>query len=254
MQAQGGRSQNGLARELRDGVLWLAFDRPRASNAIDFALAQSFAAALEGAALDPAVGAIVMTGAGDKVFSAGIDIKNPDGIEREVLSARRRDTVGTCLSAMIAFEKPLVAAVNGPAIGLAWMLVLLADHVIASARASFSLPEIDIGIPTFLGISIVTRAAGAALAREVVLTGRRVDAEEAKQRGLIARIESAAQFANAAQFAALALAAKPQTAYALNKRWLARGLREEFAAAGAQSEAAQALLAIHKAAPTLSSN
>ena len=251
MQVQG---RDGLARELRDGVLWLAFDRPHASNAIDSALAQSFAAALEGAALDPAVGAIIITGAGAKVFSAGIDVKNPDGIDHEALSARRRATVGRCLGAMIDFEKPLVAAVDGPAIGLAWMLVLLADRVIASARASFSLPEIDIGIPTFLGISIVTRAAGAALAREVVLTGRRVDAAEAEKRGLIARIESAAQFASAAQSAALALAAKPKAAYALNKRWLARGLREEFAAAAAQAEAAQALLVPSTTAPTFSSN
>jgi enoyl-CoA hydratase/carnithine racemase len=248
------QTQGGLARELRDGVLWLAFDRPRASNAIDFALAQSFAAALEDAALDPAVGAVVMTGSGAKVFSAGIDIKNPDNVDHEALSARRRDTVGKCLGAVVDFEKPLVAAVDGPAIGLAWMLVLLADRVIASARASFSLPEIDIGIPTFLGISIVTRAVGAALAREVVLTGRRVDAAEAKERGLIARIESNDQFAIAAQSAALALAAKPKAAFALDKRWLARGLREEFAAAGAQSQAAQPLLAADKGAATSSSN
>ena len=247
MEAQGGGSQNGLAREVRDGVLWLAFDRPRASNAIDSALAQAFAAALADAARDSAVGAVIMTGAGDRVFSAGIDIKNPDDIDREALSARRRDTVGKCLGAIVDFEKPLVAAVNGPAIGLAWMLVLLADRVIASERASFSLPEIDIGIPTFLGISIVTHAAGAALARELVLSGRRMDVAEAKQRGLVAQIESAEEFSIAAQSAALALAAKPKAAYALNKRWLARGLREEFAAASAQSQAAQPRVASHKA-------
>lgn len=246
MQAQGGGGGSGLARELRDGVLWLAFDRPHASNAIDSALGQAFAAALDDAARDPAVGAIIMTGAGDKVFSAGIDIKNPDGIDHEALSARRRDTVGKCLSAIVDFEKPLVAAVNGPAIGLAWMVVLLADRVIASKRAHFSLPEIDIGIPTFLGISIVTRAAGAALARELALTGRRMDAAEAKQRGLVAQIESGREFEIAAQSAALALAAKPKAAYALNKRWLARGLHEEFAAASAQSRAAQPLVAADK--------
>ena len=239
MQAQDGGSGNGLARELRDGVLWLAFDRPHASNAIDSALGQAFAAALDNAARDPAVGAVIMTGAGDKMFSAGIDIKNPDGVDQEALSARRRDIVGKCLGAIVDFEKPLVAAVNGPAIGLACMLVLLADRAIASERASFSLPEIDIGIPTFLGISIV--------ARELVLTGRRMDATEAKQRGLVAQIESAREFGTAAQSAALALAAKPQGAYALNKRWLARGLREEFAAASAQSQAAQPFLAADNA-------
>jgi enoyl-CoA hydratase/carnithine racemase len=242
MPAKDRADRSGLARELRDGVLWLAFDRPHASNAIDSALGQAFAAALEDAARNPAVEAVIMTGAGDKVFSAGIDIKNPDGIDDVALSSRRRYSVGKCLSAVVEFEKPLVAAVNGPAIGLACMLALLTDRVIASERAIFSLPEIDIGIPTFLGISIVTRAAGSALARELVLTGRRMDAAEAKQRGLVAQIESGGEFAVAAQSAALALAAKPKAAYALNKRWLARGLREEFTAASVQSRASQPVI------------
>lgn len=243
VQVQAIRSQDGLARERRDGVLWLAFDRPRASNAIDTALSRAFAAALDEAARDTAVGAVIITGAGDKVFCAGIDIKNPDGIEHEALSARRRDTVSMCLTAVVDFEKPLVAAVNGHAIGLGCMLALLADRAIASGRVVLSLPEIDIGIPTFLGMSIVARAAGGALARELALTGRRVDAAEAKQRGLVAAVAEAGEFAAVAQSAAQMLAAKPRAAYALNKRWLARGLHEEFAAADAQTQVAQPWLA-----------
>jgi enoyl-CoA hydratase/carnithine racemase len=236
----------GIVRELHDGVLWLAFNRPRASNAINVTLARAFADALNGAARDPAVSAVVMTATGDKVFSAGIDVKNPDALDRVELSARRRETVDKCLTAIVDFEKPLVAAVNAPAIGLGWMLVLLADRVIASERAVFSLPEIDIGIPTFLGISIITRAAGAALAREMVLTGRRMDAAEAYRRGLVSVIASMGELPGTTQAAAQALAAKPKAAYALNKRWLARGLREEFAVANAQSKAAQPLLAADK--------
>ena len=238
--------ETGLACELHDGVLWVAFNRPRASNAINATLARAFADALAGAARDPAVGAVVMTATGDKVFSAGIDVKNPDALDRLALAARRRDTVDVCLTAVIDFEKPLIAAVNGPAIGLGWMLVLLADRVIASERAVFSLPEIDIGIPTFLGISIMKRAAGAALAREMVLTGRRMDAAEAYRRGLVSVMTSMDELAGATQAAAQELAAKPKTAYALNKRWFARGLHEEFAAAHAQSEAVQPLLIADK--------
>jgi enoyl-CoA hydratase/carnithine racemase len=228
---------------MRDGVLWLAFDRVKASNAIDAALAREFASALTQAAGDAMVVAVVMTGAGDKVFSAGIDVKNPDALDHEALAARRRETVAACLNAIVEFGKPLVAAVNGPAIGLGCMLALLADHLVAADRAAFSLPEINIGIPTFLGAAIVTRAAGAALARELVMTGRRMDAAEARWNNLVATLVPAAELAAAAQLAAQTLAAKPQAAYALNKRWFNRGLREEFDAANAASQAAQPQLA-----------
>jgi len=176
-----GGSANGLKRELREGVVWLVFDRPRASNAVDAALAQAFAAALTSAGNDPAIIGAVITGAGGKVFSAGIDIKNPDALDHEALATRRRDTVAHCLDAILSFEKPLVAAINGPAIGLSCMIALLADQAIASDRAVFALPEIDIGIPTFLGASIVSRAVGMALARELVLTGRQISAADARQ-------------------------------------------------------------------------
>ena len=107
-------SSAGLTRQLRDGVLWLAFDRVSTSNAIDAALSQAFAAALAEAAKDAMVVAVVMTGAGARVFSAGIDIKNPAALEHAALAGRRRETVAACLHAIIEFQKPLVAAVNGP--------------------------------------------------------------------------------------------------------------------------------------------
>ncbi len=233
----------GLTRQMRDGVLWLAFDRARASNAIDAALSQELATALAQAATDAMVVAVVMTGAGDRVFSAGIDIRNPGALEHEALATLRRETVARCLGAIAEFAKPLVAAVNGPAVGLGCMLALLADHAVAAENAAFSLPEINIGIPTFLGAAIVTRAAGTALARELVLTGRRMDAAEAQRHNLIGSIVRADELAAAAQHAAQSLAAKPQAAYALDKRWFNRGLREEFEAANAASQAAQPQLA-----------
>jgi enoyl-CoA hydratase/carnithine racemase len=184
-----------------------------------------------------------LTGAGEKIFSAGIDVKNPDNLPHEVLAARRRGAVEHCLEAILAFDKPLLAAVNGYAIGLGFMLALLTDRVIAAEGAVFSLPEIDINIPTFLGISMVTRASGAALASDLVLSGRRMNAAEARQRALIAEVVPAAELAVTAQQAALMLAAKPKAAYALNKQWMKRGLREEFAAANARSASVQQMLA-----------
>ena len=241
-------ANDGLTRELRDDILWLAFDRPRAANALDAPLARAFAAALAQAAGDDSVGAVVMTGGGEKVFSAGIDVKNPDNLEHVALSALRRGIVASSLSAIVDFEKPLVAAVNGHAVGLGCMLALLADRVIAAGNATFSLPEIDIGIPTFFGISILARAAGTAAASDLVLTGRRVSAEEARGRGLVAEVAGRDTLVASAQAAAAAFAAKSRATFALNKRWIARGLREEIAAATAQAEAVQPLLAAEKAA------
>jgi len=234
---------SGLGHAHRDGVLWLSFDRPRAGNAVNADVAQALAYALTQAASDAGIEAVVLTGAGEKIFSAGIDVKNPDNLPHEVLAARRRGAVEHCLEAILAFDKPLLAAVNGYAIGLGFMLALLTDRVIAAEGAVFSLPEIDINIPTFLGISMVTRASGAALASDLVLSGRRMNAAEARQRALIAEVVPAAELAATAQQAALMLAAKPKAAYALNKQWMKRGLREEFAAANARSASVQQMLA-----------
>ena len=237
---------NGLSSERRDGVLWLAFDRPRAGNAVNAGVAQALADALAQATRDAATEAVVLTGAGDKIFSAGIDVKNPDNLAHEALAASRRGAVEHCLEAILAFDKPLLAAVNGYAIGLGFMLALLTDRVIAADNAVFSLPEIDINIPTFLGISMVARAGGSALASDLVLSGRRMSAAEARARALIAEVVPAADLAATVQKAALMLAAKPKAAFALDKQWLKRGLREEFAAANARSAEIQKSLAAGK--------
>ena len=236
-------STHGLSSALRDGVLWLTFDRPRAGNAVNADVADALATALAQADKDAAIEAAVLTGAGEKIFSAGIDVKNPDNLPHEALAARRRGAVEHCLESILAFDKPLLAAVNGYAIGLGFMLAMLTDRVIAAESAVFSLPEIDINIPTFLGISMVMRAGGAALASDLVLSGRRMSAAEALQRALISEVVPAADLAATVQKAALMLAAKPKAAFALDKQWLKRGLREEFAAANARSAEIQGLLA-----------
>jgi enoyl-CoA hydratase/carnithine racemase len=236
-------SANGLASEWRDGVLWLSFDRPRAGNAVNAEVAAALSNALAAAAQDSEVAAVVLTGAGEKIFSAGIDVKNPHNLEHAALAASRRGAVEQCMEAVLAFEKPLIGAVNGYAIGLGFMLALLTDRAIAADNAVFSLPEIDINIPTFLGITIVGRSGGIGLARDLVLTGRRMNAAEAQARALIAQVVAPAALPATAQAAALEFAAKPAAAFALDKQWLARGLREELAAGNARSAAVQDLLA-----------
>lgn len=236
-------TEHGLARALSEGILTLTLDRERASNAVNPALATAVANAIQAARADGTVEAVILTGSGGKVFSAGIDVKNPDDLDHAALSKQRREAVTRCLEAIVDFDKPLVTALNGHAIGLGCMLAVLGDQVIAAGHATLSLPEVDIGIPTFLGMVILTRLAGVATARDLTLTGRRMSAIEAQQRGLVATIAGPDTLTEEARSAARRLAAKHKAAFALDKQWLARGLRAAFDEANARSIEVQQLLA-----------
>lgn len=234
-------SHDGLTRQDEGGVLWLTLDRPQVSNALDRPLFTALSTALCEADDNNNIRAVVLTGAGDRVFSAGRDIKRRP--PREESPEGRTDEAAACLAAIVDFKKPLIAAVNGVAIGFGCMLALLADQIIASERGTFSLPEIDLGLPTLRGMTIVAHVGGLALARDLALTGRRMTASEAQQRGLVAAVVGPQDLHRAAQIAAEALAGKPASVYAINKAWLKRGLHEEFAEAVAQSKLARAMLA-----------
>jgi enoyl-CoA hydratase/carnithine racemase len=105
------------------------------------------------------------------------------------------------------------------------MIALLADASVAADHAALSLPEIDIGIPTFSGFSIVEAIAGRALARDLVQTGRRLAAADAATRGLFTESVPADQLRDVARSRALLLGGKPQAVFAEIKRWSNRGLR-----------------------------
>jgi enoyl-CoA hydratase/carnithine racemase len=224
-----------------DGVLLLAFDRPRAANSLDPATARAFAAALREAQEDAAVGAVVLTGGGEKVFSAGVDLKNPEGLPEQAVARRRSESLTTTLDAMLAFTKPLVVAVNGAAVGGGCMVALLGDRVVASETAYFSLPEIDIGMPTFIGLELLTVLGGGALAADLVLTGRRMPAEEAAGRGLATVVPQAGLIA-AAEGAARALSGKPPIAYRLVKEAALRPRREAIERGVRETEAMRPVL------------
>ena len=135
-------------------VQWIVFNRPTVANAIDEDLANSFTEALRKAADDAEVGAVVLTGAGERVFCAGVDLKNPNDLSRDDLGESRRQRVTRSLEAVVAFEKPLVTALNGTAIGAGGMLALLTDMIVATPAASLLFSEIDVGLPTFLALAV----------------------------------------------------------------------------------------------------
>ena len=228
--------------EDRGAVRWITLNRPQAANAIDDAVADGFVTGLAASTADPAVRAVVLTGSGHRVFSAGVDLKNPLALSLDDVGEARRRRTTSCLAAVVAFEKPLVAALNGVTTGAGCMIALYTDWIIAADHVTLMLPEIDVGMPCFLGLEIVTRVAGESLATDLVLSGRCMPAAEAHQRGLIRSVTSASELPAAAQAAAETLGAKPALPFALNKRWLNDSRRVGLDRAGAESLRVRALL------------
>jgi enoyl-CoA hydratase len=168
-----------------DGVLLLRLNRPEKRNALATPLLEAIVAALAEADRDDHIRAVVLTG-NDKVFAAGADLD-------ELAAATGHDELDSprfrAWSAIRAFPKPLIAAVEGWCLGAGMELVLRADLVVASEAAHFGQPETSLGIiPGAGGTAILPRLVGRSLAMEMVLTGEPITAERAHFAGLIARV------------------------------------------------------------------
>lgn len=220
-----------VVAEVRDGTGWITIDRADKANALTADMMADLRVAIDRFGADAAVGAIVLRGAGDRVFCAGVDIRSATTQPKGEAARERSQRMFECLLAIIDCPKPVIAAVNGAASGGGCMVALVTDRIVASAHAFFALPEIDLDIATFAGLAITQHLGGDALARDLVQTGRRMPAAEAVARGLVARaVEGATLDAEAAREAAF-LAAKPRRAFSLQKQWLSAGLKDSLARA-----------------------
>lgn len=218
----------------QDGVMWLTFNRPNKANALSLPVLAEFNRALKEAVPRDDVRAVVITGAGERNFSAGADLSSPPG-DAAAHQAKRRTEFSAALMALVDFRKPVVSAVNGSACGAGMMIPLLCDAVIAAESARFSLPEINKGLPALPGVAIVKDRFGSALAADLVLSGRWMPAAEAHTRGVVREVVTAANLQAAAQQAALALGAFDAAAYAADKALLNRTLKADLAASIANS-------------------
>jgi len=221
--------------EREQDIVWIRLNRPAKANAMTVAMSQQARDAVVDANRDDAVKAIVLTAVGEKMFSAGVDIReaSPDG-DAAAQRARRSASSAALQDALLDSRKPVVVALNGAAIGGGAMLALLADACIAVPSASLALPEIDLGIATFLGASIVQTLGGRALAADLILRARRMGAEEAHARGLIAQLAEPAVLRQHAAALAQALGAKPASVYADIKAWINRPLKAALVEARAR--------------------
>lgn len=203
-----------ILTEKRGKVGLITLNRPKALNALCDTLIKELNSQLKEYQEDPSVGAIVITGS-ERSFAAGADIKEMSS--QTYMSAYQ--------SNMLAFwhditqiRKPIIAAVNGFALGGGCELAMMCDFIIAGEKAKFAQPEITLGtIPGCGGTQRLTRAVGKAKAMEWTLTGKMVSATEAESAGLVSRIVPADQLVDDAVATAEKIAGYSQPIVALTK-------------------------------------
>lgn len=162
-------------------VAEITIDRPAVRNALDPDALGALQGALAACRDDTEVRAVVLTGAGDRAFCVGSDLKAPVGATTDYVRAYRLDTVG--------LGKPLIAAINGACLGGGLELALQADLRIASSSAIFGLPEARVGsFPGGGGVPLLLRAMPRAVAMRMLLTGEPIDAERALHWGLVSGV------------------------------------------------------------------
>jgi enoyl-CoA hydratase len=208
--------------ERRGAVTLLTLDRADALNALDRALLLALEERIAEVDRDESVRALVLTGAG-RAFAAGADIAQMRGMtptEAEAFSRLGHRVFG----ALEALRVPTIAAVNGYALGGGCELACACDWIYASEKARFGQPEVNLGIlPGFGGTSRLVRRVGLAWAKELVLTGAPVPAEEALRIGLANRVLPQDELLPRALAAGETIAAKGPVAVALAKRVMQEG-------------------------------
>jgi len=181
-------SYENIIYELSDDIGTITFNRPKALNALNDALLNEFSSALDNVASDENIRVLVLTGSGEKSFVAGADIK--EIAQCTPLTGRRLSKKGQeIFSKLESLSIPVIAAVNGFALGGGCEIALACDFIYASEKAKFGLPEITLGlIPGYGGTQRLARLVGKNIAREMVFTGKMISASEAKEIGLVNKI------------------------------------------------------------------
>lgn len=181
-----------LRIEKHEGIATLTLNRPRAMNALSRALRRDITRAFEALARDTETGCVIVTGAGERAFCAGLDLKELAGESADPAAESSEDAVSggvDLVQAMEAFDRPIIGAVNGVAITGGFELALACDFLIASRNARFADTHARVGIMPGWGLSQkLSRMVGIGRAKEISLTGNFVSAEEAAAMGLVNRV------------------------------------------------------------------
>jgi len=216
---------------VEERVATLTVNRPAQMNALNGATLMDLLAALGEVSASDAVASVVLTGAGEKAFVAGADISEMAGFGPQHARAFAELGHRVCF-AIEEIDKPVIAAVNGFALGGGCELALACDFIYASRNAKFGQPEVSLGvIPGFGGTQRLLRRLGKGIAKELILTGQTIDAEEAHRLGLCNAVFEPADLLPRARDAARKIAGKGPLAVAQAKRALQAGEDAALAAA-----------------------
>lgn len=206
-----------------DTIATLTIDRPEALNALNAEVLVDLGAAVE-RAVEERARALIVTGAGDRAFVAGADVVRMSGMDRR--EARAFSELGNRVFAQLSrCPIPSIAAVNGYALGGGCELALACDLRIASEQAAFGQPEVGLGItPGFGGTQRLARLVGPARAKELLFTGRRIDARRALAIGLVNEVVAADELLPVVTALAAEIASRGPIAVRATKRAVSQGL------------------------------
>lgn len=224
--------------ERKDSIVVITLNRPRVLNALSTALKAELADALDRVNADPGIRAVVLTGAGDEAFSAGQDLneaKDMNGPEAEEW-VREYERL---YEKFRMVEVPLIAAVNGWAMGAGCQLALLADIRLSSDTARYGMPEIRDGIPAIFGLELLWNTIGMSRSLYLVLSGDHLDARQALEVGLTVKVVPSERLLAEAEALARTMAAYAPLAMRQNKAYARRRTEADFRACARFCEGAQ---------------
>ena len=212
--------------KLDDGIATVTLDRPEKRNALSIELREQLTAQLAEWEADDAVRAVIVTGT-PPVFCAGFDL---DEFSQAELAQRIKQSSSDYHRALWSFPKPTIAAVNGAAVAGGFDLATLCDLRIASADASFGHPEVRLGAPPLF--TPLRWLVGDGIARDLLLTGRRIDADEALRIGLVSRVVGHDELLTEAAATARGIAEAPERTLRATKAYLTgspgKGFEQSF--------------------------
>ncbi len=233
--------QNLLLEQPESGIYLLTVNRPKALNALNAATLEELQRAVAAVAADPAARVLLVTGSGERAFVAGADIAEMCGFSAAQAQAFSERGMRV-MSALEALPVPVIALVNGYALGGGCELALACDWIIAAEGAVFGQPEVNLGIPPgFGGTQRLARIVGRARALELVTTARQLPAAEARAIGLVNEVVAASALRERGVEVARTIACKGPQAVRLAKQAVHRGLDQNLAGGCAFETAAFAL-------------
>ncbi len=206
-------------------VVTITLNRPDVLNALTTETFREIEDVLDALAEDDEVRSVILTGAGNRAFAAGADIANLQALESAQQGYAHSKQAHALLVKMQSLPKPVIAAVNGYALGGGCELAMSADIILAAENAKFGQPEVNLGIiPGFGGTQRLPRLVGRTKALELILTGEHISAQEAQAIGLVNRVVPADKLMETARSMAETIAKKAPLAIAFAKRAIYEGL------------------------------